>query len=97
MRPILPLKDCGEDGAMGVEAKTAESRAYTNLASRVISVCWRRASRSAAPLAPAAAVSNTSLVAPGTLAVVVRAILVIEKPSPTLARVTAAWVSILVG
>jgi len=48
-------------------------------------------------LAPAAAVSKASLVAPGTLAVVVRAILVMEKPSPTLAKVTAAWVSILVG
>ena len=48
-------------------------------------------------LALAAAVSKASLVAPGTLAVVVRAILVTEKPSPTLARVTAALVSIFAG
>ena len=35
--------------------------------------------------------------APGTLAVVVSAIFVIAKPASVLARVTAAWVSILSG
>ena len=48
-------------------------------------------------LASAAALSKTSLVAPGTLAVVVSAIRVTAKPPSVLARVTAALVSILVG
>src|ERR1700720_3306266 len=48
-------------------------------------------------LALAAAPSHASWLAPGTLAVVVRAILVIANPSPTLASVTAAWVSIFSG
>src|ERR1700677_2551329 len=48
-------------------------------------------------LASAAALSNASLVAPGTLAVVVSAILVMANPPSVLASVTAAWVSILSG
>ena len=71
---------------------------YTSLASSVISVLLAKSFEiGQPPLASAAALSKTSLVAPGTLAVVVSAIFVIAKPSPTLASVTAAWVSILVG
>ena len=44
------------------------------------------------PLASAAALSKTSCVAPGTVAVVVSAILVMAKPPSTLPSVTAAWV-----
>src|SRR5579863_8175412 len=47
--------------------------------------------------ASAAALSNCSLLAPGTLAVVVSAILVTAKPPSVLASVTAAWVSIFSG
>jgi hypothetical protein len=45
-------------------------------------------------LAPCAAASNCSCVAPGTVAVVVRVILVMANPPSTLASVTAASVSI---
>ncbi len=66
-------------------------RVYTNFASSVISVLFANSFEIGQPtLASAAALSKTSLVAPGTLAVVVNAIFVIAKPASTLARVTAA-------
>src|SRR5580658_6795668 len=72
--------------------------AYTSFASSVISVLFANSFEMGQPaLASAAALSNCSFVAPGTLAVVVSAILVTAKPPSTLASVTAAWVSILLG
>ena len=64
---------------------------YTSFASSVISVLFAKSFEIGQPaLAPAAALSNASFLAPGTLAVVVSAILVIAKPASTLASVTAA-------
>src|SRR5580658_10943099 len=71
---------------------------YTSLASSSISVLLANSLEIGQPaLASAAALSKASLVAPGTVAVVVNAILVIAKPASVLASVTAAWVSILSG
>ncbi len=67
------------------------SRAYTSFASKMISVLLANSFEIGQPaLASAAALSNTSFVAPGTLAVVVSEILVTAKPPSTLASVTAA-------
>jgi len=64
---------------------------YTSFASSVTSVLLAKSLEiGQPPLASAAALSKTSLLAPGTLAVVVRAILVTAKPPSVLARVTAA-------
>jgi hypothetical protein len=75
----------GWDAGLGLEMS------YTSFASSVISVLLAKSFEIGQPaLAFVAALSNASLVALGTLAVVVSAIFVTEKPSPTFARVTAA-------
>ena len=75
-----------------IESFTAgRGRSYTSFASSEISVLFANSFEIGhPPLAPAAAASNTSFVAPGTFAVVVRAILVIANPPSTFASVTAA-------
>src|ERR1700721_559557 len=72
--------------------------AYTSFASSTISVLFANNFEIGQPaFASAAALSKTSFVAAGTLAVVFSTILVPAKPPSTLASVTAASVSILVG
>ena len=89
MRPVVSL--AGRDWNSCIFPIVEGTTAYTSVASSVISVLFANSFEIGQPaLAPAAASSNTSLVAPGTLAVVVSAILVIANPPSTLASVTAA-------
>src|ERR1039458_8122122 len=68
-----------------------QSPAYTSLASSRISVLLAKSlEMGQPPLASAAALAKASSEAPGTLAVVVSAMRVMAKPSPTLDSVTAA-------